>query len=255
MFGLYCVFILTLVLHAPVSLVQAYCWQIGHNPDFTGPPKAEQVDLRTVRISWFGLVSYRHCTDQFLIKYWQKSDPIDYELTDLVSKEVNSIDIKVTPKVEYQFQVVAREDKGIVGGIDYNYSPTIDFKTSAYNPEVKDPPEVINVGGGGSSLNGLDASSGSTQRETSRQSDTVRPSSDPQSVQKRPGDIENSLEEKINLSIELIAIIVVCSVVFLLIVVGIVYKLACAQKSQDDEDDDDDDDDEDDIPEKEKFEA
>ena len=256
MFGLYCAsFILTLVLHAPVSLVQAYCWQIGHNPDFTGPPKAEQVDLRTVRISWFGLVNYRHCTDQFLIKYWQKSDPIDYELTDLVSKEVNSIDIKVTPKVEYQFQVVAREDKGIVGGIDYNYSPTIDFKTSAYNPEVKDPPEVVNVGGGGSGLD-TSSSSGSQPRETGRSQSELKPSSDPRTVQRRPEDKGSGLEE-VNLSIELIAIIVVCSVVFLLIVVGIVYKLACAQKSQDDmeDDDDDDDDDEDDIPEKEKFEA
>ena len=58
------------------------------------------------------------------------------------------------------------------------------------------------------------------------------------------------------LSIELIAIIVVCCVVFLLIVVGIVYKLACAQRVEHIEDgDEDDEDDEDDIPEKEKFEA
>ena len=248
---LHCAILLTgcLVLCAPE--VQAYCWQIGHNPEFTGPPKAEQVDLRTVRISWFGLVSYRHCTDQFLIKYWQKSDPIDYKLTDLVSKEVNSIDIEVTPKVEYTFQVVAREDKGIVGGIDYNYSPTVDFKTSAYNPEVKGPPEVINIGGGGGNdrLNGLNSLD-----TPATQINSVKPSSDPRSVPKRPED--KDLNE-VNLSIELIAIIVVCSVVFILIVIGIIYKLACAQKSQDDQDDDDDDDDddEDDIPEKEKFEA
>ncbi len=55
--------------------VNAYCWEPGKNPDFTGPPKVEQVDMRTVRVSWFGLVKQRKCADQFLVKFWQRNSP------------------------------------------------------------------------------------------------------------------------------------------------------------------------------------
>lgn len=47
----------------------------------------------------------------------------------------NSIDITVTPKIMYQFQAVAREDKGVIGGIDWNKAPTVEFKTSSSNRE------------------------------------------------------------------------------------------------------------------------
>ena len=47
----------------------------------------------------------------------------------------DSIDITVTPKITYQFQAVAREDKGVIGGIDWNKSPTVEFKTSTSNRE------------------------------------------------------------------------------------------------------------------------
>ena len=41
--------------------------------------------------------------------------------------------MKVVPKVDYQFQAVAREDKGPIVGIDWNKSPLTDFKTSMHN--------------------------------------------------------------------------------------------------------------------------
>ena len=41
----------------------------------------------------------------------------------------------MTPKITYQFQAVAREDKGVIGGIDWNKSPTVEFKTSTGNRE------------------------------------------------------------------------------------------------------------------------
>jgi hypothetical protein len=41
--------------------------------------------------------------------------------------------VKVVPKVDYQFQAVAREDKGPIVGIDWNKSPLTDFKTSMHN--------------------------------------------------------------------------------------------------------------------------
>ena len=47
----------------------------------------------------------------------------------------DSINITVTPKIMYQFQVVAREDKGVIGGINWNKSPTVEFKTSSSNRE------------------------------------------------------------------------------------------------------------------------
>jgi len=233
------------ILHTPVSLVQAYCWEPGKNPYFTGPPVVKQVDLQTVRVSWLGLIEMRECADQFLVKYWQKINPQDYQLTGLVNQQVNSIDIKVSPKVDYQFQAVAREDKGSVIGVDWNKSEVTDFRTSAYNTEVIDKPQ------NSKDINQLDSHA--------EDKNDVNPSLAPTSSDVRRQEGEKGPE--LVLSIELIAIIVVCCVVFLLIVVGIVYKLACAQKSGDDiedgddEDDEDDDDDEDDIPEKEKFEA
>ena len=118
------------ILHTPVSIVQAYCWEPGKNPYFTGPPIVEQVDLQTVRVSWLGLVEMRECADQFLVKYWPINDPQGYRLTKLVNPQVNNIDIKVSPRVEYQFQAIVREDKGSVTGVDWNKSDITDFKTS-----------------------------------------------------------------------------------------------------------------------------
>ena len=57
------------------------------------------------------------------------------QTTDLVEPNVNSIDITVTPNITYKFQAVAREDKGVLGGIDWNKSPVVEFKTSSSNRE------------------------------------------------------------------------------------------------------------------------
>ena len=51
-------------------------------------------------------------------------------MTDFISKQVFYATIKVIPRVEYTFQVIAREDKGSVLGIDYNKSELTTFKTS-----------------------------------------------------------------------------------------------------------------------------
>ena len=214
------------ILHTPVSLVQAYCWEPGKNPYFTGAPIVKQVDLQTVRVSWSGLVEMRECTDQFLVKYWKKTNPQGYKLTKMVNRQVSTIDIKVSPKVDYRFQAVAREDKGSVIGVDWNKSEITDFRTSAHNKEVNDKPP------NGKDINQLDSHA--------KHENDVNPSLAPTSSdvlrldgEKGPGLV---------LSIELIAIIVVGCVVFLLILVGIVYKLTCPQKSGDDIEDGDEDD-------------
>ena len=113
--------------------IHSYCWGAGQNPGFTGLPNVEQLSLDRVRIIWSDIVSQRECADNFVVKYWQRSSPSAYDVTDLISKEANSVEIKVTPKVMYQFQVVAREDKGLIGGVDWNKSPTVDFQTATNN--------------------------------------------------------------------------------------------------------------------------
>ena len=47
---------------------------------------------------------------------------------------------QVIPKVPYMFQVIAREDKGPVLGVDYNKSGRIEFKTSSLRPETNYKP-------------------------------------------------------------------------------------------------------------------
>merc|ERR1712086_873276 len=182
-----------------VPLVSAYCWQVGQNPSFTAQPIVQQVDLRTVRVTWDGLVQYEKCVDNYLVKYWQKSNPQGYQMTDLIDKQHYTSDIIITPKINYVFQVIAREDKGGLLGIDYNKSDQSEFKTSAYNSNVKPT--------------------------------TPKPAQEPAVVPKTTGT-DNG--------------IIVCSIVLLLILVGLVYKLTCAKKTEDIDDDDDEDEHDDD---------
>ena len=212
-----------------VPLVSAYCWQVGQNPYFTAQPIVQQVDLRTVRVTWEGIVEYEKCVDNYLVKYWQKSNPQGYKMTELIDKQHYTSDIIIIPKINYVFQVIAREDKGGVLGIDYNKSDQREFKTSAYNSNVKPT--------------------------------TPKPALEPAVVPKATGtdngiitspDSEEVIREEnggrllAGFNIELIAIIIVCSIVLLLILVGLVYKLTCAKKTEDIDDDDDEDEHDDD---------
>ena len=112
------------VLWVCPALARGYCWQAGYNPGFSSAPSVEQVQIDTVRIVWTEIVQHRDCVDQFLVKYWQKSAPHDYVSSELVTPDVNYLDVKVVPKVPYQFQAVAREDKGIIGGCLLYTSPS-----------------------------------------------------------------------------------------------------------------------------------
>ena len=110
--------------------VNGYCFGAGRNPKFTASPKVEQISLYGVRVSWREIVKHRECADNFVVKYWPRWSPNDYQVSDLVDKDSNYADIDVVPKTYYQFQAVAREQKGLLGGVDYNKSPVVDFKTS-----------------------------------------------------------------------------------------------------------------------------
>jgi len=228
-----------------VPLARAYCWEPGRNPYFTGTPIVQQVDLRTVRVSWAGLVESVECADQFLVKYWPKNNPQGYVLSELIKTDRFAIDIRITPKVYYVFQVIAREDKGSFAGIDYNKSKQTEFKTSSYNPNVRPTPKPT-------PKSPSPPSGGEATESASSNDNGESPASHPEEVIVEESEPESDLLLA-GLSVELIAIIIVCSVVLLLIFVGLIYKLACAKKPEDIDDEDDDDEDDEDHFEKERL--
>ena len=142
--------------------VFSYCWQVGWNPSFKQAPKIQQINLALVRVSWEDIVENRECVDQFLVKYWKIRGVVmakngrehgwteGFKLSEKVENTVNFTDIEVTPKAPYMFQVIAREDKGVIGGVEYNKSPSLLFETSSvvysgesYIPGVSNELSVI----------------------------------------------------------------------------------------------------------------
>ena len=94
-----------LILIVGASHVWGYCWQAGQNPGWAGPPKVSQRSMDTVRVNWAGMVTKRECTDNFVVKYWPISSPANYHITELVDPSINFVDIKITPKIDYNYQV------------------------------------------------------------------------------------------------------------------------------------------------------
>lgn len=119
-----------LVLATFILGIQSYCWEPGKHPSFNGPPTVRQVSPDQVEVNWGDQIVLRECADNFLVKYWMRNRPALYETSPLVGQEANSIIVRVQPGVLYDFQAVAREEKGPVGGVDWNKSPVVEFKTS-----------------------------------------------------------------------------------------------------------------------------
>ena len=145
----------------------------------------------------------------------------------------------------YEFQAVAREDKGLIGGIDWNKSPSAEFKTSQHQKNVDKISNVIPV---------------ITQNDVKKPAEitadiinTDQPSKPvPNEVIKKDTTSES---KSLKINLELICIIAVCGVVLVLILIGIMYKLACAKKSSECEVYDDEEEDDEDADEKEKLEV
>ena len=117
--------------------VNGYCWLPGRNPSFVAGPTITQINLAKVQVSWKGIVRSKECVDQFLVKYWKKGNPSNYKQSDLVGTSINAVVLTgIIPKVEYAYQVIAREDKLV--GIDYNRSPTTKFSTSQKHVKIFD---------------------------------------------------------------------------------------------------------------------
>jgi len=204
-----------LVLFYTLPSTEGYCWEPGMNPYFKKAPRVEQVTISTVRISWKGLVGRRECADSFLVKYWQQNMPQPYTLTDDVQTDVNFIEVEVIPKVPYNFQAVAREDKGPLFGVDWNKAPIVSFRTSRLNREVKEEPEPE-----------VDLS---TRQPYATSTSTLSPIAE----RGKAGVVFQGV------TVELLAIIIVGGFIVVLILIGLVYK-CLRRKSVESSDMDDD---------------
>lgn len=123
------VFVCLLVIVNILLQVDGYCWLPGRNPSFVAGPTVTQINLAKVQVSWRDIIKSKECVDQFLVKFWKKGSPSNYKQSDLVGTSIDAIVLTgIIPKVEYVYQVIAREDKLV--GIDYNRSPTTKFTTS-----------------------------------------------------------------------------------------------------------------------------
>ena len=117
------------ILYIKIDLNNGYCWQAGWNPGFTGSPVITQVTSTSVRVSWKDIVKNRECADQFVVKYWEQGQAKSFKMSKLVSTEADAMILNgIKPEVEYTYQAIAREDKGIVG-TDYNRAPLVKFRT------------------------------------------------------------------------------------------------------------------------------
>lgn len=120
-----------------ISEGDGYCAGAGANPGFRSAPHVEQVKLTSVLVSWDGLVTRPECADQFLVKSWLYLVPNDYKISELLTTDTFSYVVEdLMPGNQYMFQVVAREDKGLLGK-DWNKSPPTRFSTSPTNPTVR----------------------------------------------------------------------------------------------------------------------
>ena len=144
----------------------------------------------------------------------------------------------------YEFQAVAREDKGLIGGIDWNKSPSAEFKTSQHQKNVDKISNVIPV---------------ITQNDVKKPDITADIINTDQPSKPVPNEVikkdTTSESKSLKINLELICIIAVCGVVLVLILIGIMYKLACAKKSSECEVYDDEEEDDEDADEKEKLEV
>ena len=126
-----------LVMNECFQLCHGYCWQAGKNPSIPSPPIVTQISITKVQVSWKGIVKSKDCVDSYRVKYWKKGSEQNYKMSEKVSSEIDGVILeKITPRVEYSFQAVAIEEKGLIG-IDYNRSPIAKLSTSRLETKNK----------------------------------------------------------------------------------------------------------------------
>ena len=126
-----------LMVNECFQLCHGYCWQAGKNPSIPSPPIVTQISINKVQVSWKGIVKRKECVDSYRVKYWKKGSEQNYKMSEKVSSEIDGIILEeIIPRVEYSFQAIAIEDKGIIG-IDYNRSPIAKLSTSRLETKKK----------------------------------------------------------------------------------------------------------------------
>ena len=126
-----------LLMNACFQLCHGYCWQSGKNPSIPSPPIVSQISLTKVKVSWKGIVKSKDCVDSYRVKYWKKGSEQNYKMSEKVSSEIDGVILEhIVPLVEYSFQAIAIEEKGILG-IDYNRSPVAKLSTSRLETKKK----------------------------------------------------------------------------------------------------------------------
>jgi len=197
--------LLVVIIQMAVRHCNAYCWQSGWNPNFISEPKVQQLTTRKVRVSWDGIVDKRKCADSFLVKYWRKSSPATYKMTTPVPTQVSYEDIEISPKVIYLYQVIAREDKGMILGVDYNKAKPVEFRTSSFNKEISS--DDSNIPGGIINTN-----------NHGRSQPTYNPK------------INDKAINVMGLTIETLVIIIVVGLILISVIIWLAYKFACGGK-------------------------
>merc|ERR1711936_552496 len=190
-----------------------YCTWVGSNPYWDGAPSVEQVSLTSVRVSWHGL----------LVKFYRGDNTNDFGMSDTLSVSTNSYIVRdVVPNLPYTFQVIAREEKGLLG-VDYNKSPKTVFTTRKTNVVVeKDDP--------------LPASHVEEIDEINEDEDLeVIPVYNPEPTNTRTiinGEIKDN--DVLGMKLEVFMGIVIGSLIVVIVAIGIVYN--CIKKNQTEKD-------------------
>eukprot|EP00092_Neocalanus_flemingeri_P067455 GFUD01082340.1.p1 GENE.GFUD01082340.1~~GFUD01082340.1.p1 ORF type:complete len:277 (+),score=83.84 GFUD01082340.1:243-1073(+) len=198
-----------------VPLTSPYCTWAGANPYWVGAPHVEQVTLTSVRVSWHGLLKREDCADSLIIKHYRGTNTGDYFMSEPQKVETNSYLVQdLQPSQAYTYQVIAREEKGLLG-VDYNRSPKTIFTTNKKNVPIdrNDPlPTTVN-----------------TQQDDSQVTDNPR-----EATGVAPIYGYEPKTKVVGLQLELFMGIVIGSLVVSIIVVGIIYN--CVRKKEGEKD-------------------
>jgi len=215
------------LLHLLISLptVHPYCTWVGSNPYWDGAPSVQQVSLTSVRVSWHGLLQREDCADSLLVKFYKGENTNDFGMSDTLSVTTNSYIVRdVVPNLPYTFQVIAREEKGLLG-VDYNKSPKTVFTTRKTNLVVeKDDP-----------LPAGRSSESDEEKDNLNNEEEVIPVYNPEPINSRTiinGEIKDN--DVLGMKLEVFMGIVIGSLIVVIVAIGIVYN--CIKKNQTEKD-------------------
>merc|ERR1711902_326770 len=124
--------------------VVPYCTWVGSNPYWDGAPSVEQVSLTCVRVSWHGLLQREDCADSLLVKFYKGDNTNDFGMSDTLSVNTNSYIVRdIVPNLQYTFQVIAREEKGLLAVDETDHTNNKEQEQEVipvYNPEPTSRP-------------------------------------------------------------------------------------------------------------------